>query len=57
VLEKFGFRRVGFSRGYLRINGAWRDHLLYELQLDDLNSSRGLADPDSAGPRMRGLNA
>ena len=29
VLERNGFRREGFARGYLCINGAWRDHLLY----------------------------
>jgi ribosomal-protein-alanine N-acetyltransferase len=43
VLEKFGFRRVGASRGYLKINGQWRDHVLYELQLDDLRASRGMS--------------
>jgi len=29
VLERNGFRREGFARGYLCISGAWRDHLLY----------------------------
>lgn len=29
VLEHNGFHREGFARGYLCINGAWRDHLLY----------------------------
>ncbi|MEM7002388.1 MAG: GNAT family N-acetyltransferase [Pseudomonadota bacterium] len=28
VLEKLGFVREGFARDYLRINGAWRDHVL-----------------------------
>ncbi|XSG80997.1 MAG: GNAT family N-acetyltransferase [Methyloligella sp. ZOD6] len=31
LLERTGFRREGFARGYLRINGAWQDHLLYAL--------------------------
>jgi [ribosomal protein S5]-alanine N-acetyltransferase len=57
VLEKFGFRQVGFSRGYLRINGAWRDHLLYELQLDDLNASRAMAKPGGVAPRLRDVRA
>ena len=57
VLEKFGFRQVGFSRGYLRINGAWRDHLLYELQLDDLNASRGMARASNAPTRLRDVRA
>lgn len=29
LLEKTGFRREGFAREYLAINGVWRDHLLY----------------------------
>ncbi len=29
ILEKAGFAREGYLRSYLKINGAWRDHLLY----------------------------
>ncbi len=29
VLERNGFEREGFAKGYLCINGAWRDHLLF----------------------------
>jgi ribosomal-protein-alanine N-acetyltransferase len=29
LLEKTGFRREGFAREYLCINGFWQDHLLY----------------------------
>ena len=29
LLEKTGFRCEGYARAYLRIAGAWRDHLLY----------------------------
>ena len=29
VLEKSGFSREGLARQYLRINGGWRDHLLF----------------------------
>lgn len=29
LLEKVGFEREGYARGYLCINGAWQDHLLY----------------------------
>jgi [ribosomal protein S5]-alanine N-acetyltransferase len=29
LLEKTGFRREGFAREYLCINGAWQDHLLF----------------------------
>jgi ribosomal-protein-alanine N-acetyltransferase len=31
LLERNGFQREGLARGYLRINGVWRDHLLYAL--------------------------
>jgi ribosomal-protein-alanine N-acetyltransferase len=31
LLEKCGFKREGLARDYLRINGAWRDHLLFSL--------------------------
>jgi [ribosomal protein S5]-alanine N-acetyltransferase len=35
LLEKTGFRREGYARGYLCINGTWQDHLLYaRLQSD-----------------------
>ena len=29
LLEKTGFQREGYARGYLCINGAWQDHLLF----------------------------
>jgi ribosomal-protein-alanine N-acetyltransferase len=29
LLEKAGFRREGYARAYLCINGMWQDHLLY----------------------------
>ncbi len=31
LLEKAGFRREGLARSYLKINGAWQDHVLYAL--------------------------
>jgi len=31
LLERNGFRREGLARAYLKIDGAWRDHLLYAL--------------------------
>lgn len=31
VLERNGFVREGFARDYLRIDGDWRDHLLFGL--------------------------
>ncbi|MEP1230133.1 MAG: GNAT family protein [Litorimonas sp.] len=35
VLEAVGFQREGTSRGLLKINGQWRDHVIYaKLSLD-----------------------
>lgn len=31
LLEKAGFAREGLARSYLKINGAWQDHVLYAL--------------------------
>jgi ribosomal-protein-alanine N-acetyltransferase len=31
VLEKNGFTRYGLARGLLKIDGVWRDHVLFEL--------------------------
>lgn len=31
VLEKAGFTQEGFAKAYLKINGAWRDHLLFGI--------------------------
>jgi [ribosomal protein S5]-alanine N-acetyltransferase len=31
VLARAGFREEGLARSYLRINGVWRDHLLFGL--------------------------
>ncbi|MEZ5833228.1 MAG: GNAT family protein [Dongiaceae bacterium] len=52
LLSKFGFRTVGLARQYLRINGAWRDHVLHELQVDDLMASRGMLGDAVAKPRL-----
>ena len=39
-----GFREIGQAKGYLKINGEWRDHLLTSALLEDVLSS----------PAMRG---
>jgi ribosomal-protein-alanine N-acetyltransferase len=36
LLEKTGFRREGFARQYLCIDGVWQDHLLYACLRDDV---------------------
>jgi len=35
LLEKTGFQREGYARGYLCINGLWQDHLLFARLHDD----------------------
>ena len=30
VLERIGFQRFGLAPRYLRINGEWRDHVLFQ---------------------------
>jgi [ribosomal protein S5]-alanine N-acetyltransferase len=35
VLERNGFQREGLARRYLRINGDWRDHVLFGLLAED----------------------
>ncbi|RAL24037.1 GNAT family N-acetyltransferase [Thermoflavimicrobium daqui] len=31
VIEKVGFRKEGYSKYYLKINGKWEDHLIYAI--------------------------
>lgn len=35
VLQRCGFRHEGLAYSYLKINGLWRDHLLFGRILDD----------------------
>lgn len=35
VLQKSGFRQEGEAKAYLKINGAWADHLLFGIVSDD----------------------
>ena len=35
LLEKTGFKREGYAREYLCINGVWQDHLLYARLQND----------------------
>lgn len=39
LLEKCGFRREGYVHEFLKINGRWRDHLLYGLLAQDLGAA------------------
>lgn len=35
VLEKNGFRPEGVARGYIKINGLWRDHVIFSKLAED----------------------
>jgi ribosomal-protein-alanine N-acetyltransferase len=35
LLERCGFQREGYARAYLRIDGVWRDHLLFAFLASD----------------------
>jgi [ribosomal protein S5]-alanine N-acetyltransferase len=37
LLERTAFKREGYARGYLCINGIWQDHLLYARLKDDVD--------------------
>lgn len=36
VVEKLGFRYEGLKRGYIHINGAWRDHFIFALLAEEV---------------------
>jgi ribosomal-protein-alanine N-acetyltransferase len=38
LLERNGFRREGYARAFLKINGAWRDHVFFALIDGDARS-------------------
>lgn len=35
VVEKLGLREVGFATRYLHIDGAWRDHRIYAITVEE----------------------
>jgi len=37
LLLRVGFQNEGLARAYLKINGVWRDHLLFGMLAGDLN--------------------
>ncbi len=41
LLNKLGFVREGTARGYLRINGEWRDHDIYAVTAADRRPGAG----------------
>ncbi|WP_417685432.1 GNAT family N-acetyltransferase [Roseibium sp.] len=52
LLEKAGFRREGYARNYLLINGMWQDHILFACLAEDHAMARsGL--PLSYGGKLK----
>lgn len=41
VLERNGFTRIGVAQRYLRIAGAWQDHVLFQLLAEDHRRAGG----------------
>ena len=39
LLNALGFKQEGLARGYLRINGAWRDHLIFAFTAEDFRKA------------------
>ncbi|MEV6109903.1 GNAT family protein [Streptomyces sp. NPDC051940] len=58
VVEKLGFREEGLRPRYLHIDGAWRDHLVYAMTVEEVpeglvtrwRSQRRLQSPRSPHP-------
>jgi len=40
LLEKAGFQREGYLRGYLKINGQWHDHVMFSRLASDADTGR-----------------
>jgi [ribosomal protein S5]-alanine N-acetyltransferase len=40
LVRKLGFQKEGFSPGYLKIGGEWRDHERWAIVADEWNQSR-----------------
>ncbi|MEM8839630.1 MAG: GNAT family protein [Pseudomonadota bacterium] len=45
LLEKVGFKREGYAREYLKINGSWQDHVLYAMLESDYKALKKTANP------------
>ncbi len=54
LLRRVGFREEGLARSYLRINGEWRDHLLFARLFDDVPLRLASS---SEQPRTQALSA
>lgn len=39
---RLGFREIGLAVRYLELDGAWRDHILYEIHADGFSPGEGI---------------
>ena len=53
VLGKVGFMEEGFARRYLRINGEWRDHVIYAMLNTDARPLTAAEAPKRAARRFK----
>ncbi len=49
LLENAGFRREGYARKYLLINGRWQDHVLYACLAEDHAKAIAQTAPSNGG--------
>ncbi len=40
VLARNGFQEEGYAKAYLKIDGAWRDHLLFAINREEWKTLR-----------------
>lgn len=44
LVTRLGFREIGLALRYLELDGAWRDHVLYEIHDEDFTPGIPLSD-------------
>lgn len=57
LLRKSGFQQEGLARRYLRINGAWQDHVLFGVLREDRRPRPYAAEATRAEPRAPALSS
>ncbi len=51
LVERLGFRREGYSPGYLKIGGRWRDHVRYAILAGEFHEAESARRARSARDR------